>query len=213
MTKEIIQPSLSNPQSLQAYSVDLKKFIVDMKLFTPIQGKNYVNVEGWQFAGMSMGLLAIVEVCERMDRKDEVAYRAEVALYQGEKKVGYAMAMCSNKEGKKAKFDEYAVASMAQTRAVGKAYRLLLAPLMKMAGYEGTPAEDVPSEGGYPKKESEQRPGKGIDEIRKMIKQAKLNERKICERFNFACLEDFDDHNLKILEKSVAESIRSNQSV
>lgn len=207
MTKEIVQPSLSNPQSLREYSGELKKFIVEMKLFTPIQGKNYVNVEGWQFAGMSMGLLAIVEKCERMDRKDEVAYRAEVALYQGEKKVGYAMAICSNKENKKKSFDEYAVASMAQTRAVGKAYRLLLAPLMKMAGYEGTPAEDAPSENGYQQKESKQNPGKSLVEIRKMIKQAGLTEGKICERFNLACLEDFDDRNLKILEKSLLEKL------
>jgi hypothetical protein len=54
---------------------------------------------------------------------------------------GYAV--CSNKENSKRRFDEYAIASMAQTRAVGKAYRNILAWLMKAAGFEATPAEEM----------------------------------------------------------------------
>jgi hypothetical protein len=54
---------------------------------------------------------------------------------------GYAV--CSNKEHSKKRFDEYAIASMAQTRAVGKAYRNILAWLMKAAGFEATPAEEM----------------------------------------------------------------------
>ena len=34
--------------------------------------------------------------------------------------------------------------SMAQTRALGKAYRMALGWIMKMAGYEATPAEEMP---------------------------------------------------------------------
>ena len=43
----------------------------------------------------------------------------------------------------KRSFDEYAICSMAQTRAVGKAYRLLIGWLMKSAGYEATPLEEM----------------------------------------------------------------------
>lgn len=149
MSEEIVEvkdelvPSLSKPSTLKAFSVELKSFIVSQNLYTPIQGKNYVNVEGWQFAGGSMGLVAVVDSCVKLDRPDEIAYESVVVVYSGEKIVSRGFAICSNKESKKKSFDEYAVASMSQTRAVGKAYRLLLGFLMKMAGYEGTPTEEM----------------------------------------------------------------------
>jgi hypothetical protein len=57
--------------------------------------------------------------------------------------VGRGFATCSNKEHTKKSFADYAICSMAQTRAVGKAYRLALGWLMKAAGYEATPAEEM----------------------------------------------------------------------
>jgi hypothetical protein len=145
MKKEIIKitPDLLKPQTLMGFSNELKNFIVKQGLYSPIQGKNYVNVEGWQFAGGSMGLFPVVESCERLERPDEIVYKASVALYSGERIISRGIAICSDREkGKKAK-DEYVIASMAQTRAEGKAYRLILGWLMKFAGYEGTPAEDM----------------------------------------------------------------------
>jgi hypothetical protein len=57
--------------------------------------------------------------------------------------VATGVAICSNFEHSKKRFDEYAILSMAQTRAIGKAYRNLLAWLMKAAGFEATPAEEM----------------------------------------------------------------------
>lgn len=130
--------------SLQTFSKELKKFIVTQKLFTPIQGKNYVNVEGWEFAGAATGLTPIITKIERVEATGEIKYRAEVELrtISGEV-VGFGMAICSNKESKRKNADEYVIASMAQTRAIGKAYRNKLAFLMKMAGYEPTPSEEI----------------------------------------------------------------------
>jgi len=144
MTKEII--SLQSPQSLMGFSGELKKFIVSQNLFTNIKGKNYVNVEGWQFAGGNLGIFPVVETCEKLERGTEVAYRASVALYAGEKIVSRGIAICSSKESGKTGKDEYVIASMAQTRAEGKAYRLILGWLMKVAGYEPTPTEEVSTE-------------------------------------------------------------------
>jgi hypothetical protein len=59
--------------------------------------------------------------------------------------ISRGFAVCSNKEGKKKSFDEYAVLSMAQTRAIGKAYRNVIGWTMKLAGYETTPAEEMPA--------------------------------------------------------------------
>jgi len=143
-TTETIIPSISKPETLKAFAVELKTFIVSQNLYTPIQGKNYVNVEGWQFAGGSLGLTALVESCERLERgEDEITYRSQVTVYSGERVVSRAFSICSNKEAKKKTFDEYAIESMSQTRATGKAYRLLLGWLMKMAGYEATPTEEM----------------------------------------------------------------------
>lgn len=142
MSEEIL-PTLSSPKSMKPFANELKEFIVKQQLYTPIQGKNYVNVEGWMFAGGSMGLVAVVESCDRLERDPEIAYRATVIVYNGDKVVSRGIAICSNKERSKANFDEYAIASMSQTRAIGKAYRMLLGWLMKAAGYEGTPREEI----------------------------------------------------------------------
>jgi hypothetical protein len=136
-------PRLDAPESMMSFAKELKKVVVAQHLYTEIQKKNYVNVEGWQFAGGSMGLIALVDKCERLERGTEIAYRADVTIYSGEKVVSRSMAICSSKESKKSSFDEYAIASMAQTRAIGKAYRLLLGWMMKAAGYEATPAEEM----------------------------------------------------------------------
>ena len=40
---------------------DLAKFIKENKLTTQVQGKEFVNVEGWQYAGSRLGIVPIVE--------------------------------------------------------------------------------------------------------------------------------------------------------
>lgn len=150
MTKEIAlqekSVSLNSPKELADFATVLKTFIVEQKLFTPIQKKNYVNVEGWQFAGSAMGLLPVVKNVTPVEgAPEEIKYRAEVELLNihTQSVVGYGVAICSNKESKRRSADEYVIMSMAQTRAVGKAYRNSFAWLMKMAGYETTPTEEV----------------------------------------------------------------------
>lgn len=151
MTKKLTVPtesvSLANPASLMEFANTLKTFIVDQKLYVNIKGKNYVEVEGWQFAGAATGIMPVVVKVEHLaptEDMNEIKYRAEVKLINKEgMKVGYGVAVCSNKEEKKKDFDEYAIASMAQTRATGKAYRNTFAWLMKIAGYEPTPAEEA----------------------------------------------------------------------
>ena len=137
------QVELTSPNQILEFATSLKDMIVQNKLFTNIKGKNYVNVEGWQIAGAFTGTFPVVEKVEELPAKPgEYKYRAEVSLRDKEgKMVGYGVAICSNEESGKKNFDEYAVASMAQTRAVGKAYRMKIGWLLKVAGYETTPAE------------------------------------------------------------------------
>ena len=135
---------LTNPNAILNFATQLKGLIIENNLFTNIKGKNYVNVEGWQIAGAFTGTVPIVESVENLSDSRTYRYRAEVSLRDKEgNKVGYGVAICTNKEAGKLNFDEYAVASMAQTRAVGKAYRMKIGWLLKVAGYETTPAEEM----------------------------------------------------------------------
>jgi hypothetical protein len=120
-------------------------------LSSNIQGKQFVNVEGWQFAGASLGLMPIITETTDLTRRGtepgqvEIKYMAkcEVRNINTGQLVATGVAICSNFEHSKKRFDEYAILSMAQTRAIGKAYRNLLAWLMKAAGFEATPAEEM----------------------------------------------------------------------
>lgn len=135
---------LTSPQQIMNFATDLKKMVIENQLYTQIQGKNYINVEGWQIAGAFIGIVPVVERVENLSTGSEFKYRAEVSLRdKNGNVVGGGMAVCTNKEPGKTRFAEYAVASMAQTRAVGKAYRLSIGWLLKVAGYETTPAEEM----------------------------------------------------------------------
>jgi len=134
-----------NAESMLDLSKDLSRLIKEKGLSSNIQGKQFVNVEGWQFAGASLGLMPIITETTDMSKEDEIRYSAkcEVRNITTGQLMAVGIALCSNKEKTKRYFDEYAILSMAQTRAIGKAYRNLLAWLMKAAGFEATPAEEM----------------------------------------------------------------------
>ena len=149
MTRElsVANASLGEMKNVTEIANALATVILDRNLSMNIGNKRYVFVEGWQLAGAYFGIVPIIKSLEQMEVTDdsEVKYRAEVELRNVKTNdlVGYGFAICSNKEKGKTSFDEFAVASMAQTRAVGKAYRLTLGWVIKLAGYEGTPAEEM----------------------------------------------------------------------
>lgn len=180
------QVSLTTPQGAMEFATSLKELIIQNKLYSNIKNKNYVNVEGWQIAGAFTGTFPVVEKVEELPAKpEECKYRAEVSLRDNEgKMVGYGVAICSNREAGKKNFDEYAVASMAQTRAVGKAYRLKIGWLLKVAGYETTPAEEMDvMEGEVVQQQSEQPKGPSVRDVsyaRSALDQAKtIDELKL----------------------------------
>ena len=131
---------------------DLARFIKDNKLSTQVQGKEFVNVEGWQYAGSRLGIVPIVEHVINLSNEQELKYQAKVTLYdlRHGTTVGAGFAICSNKESGKKFYQEFAIASMAQTRAIGKAYRNILAWIIRAAGYEPTPAEEMEYSGNVP---------------------------------------------------------------
>lgn len=148
MTKELKiknNYSLDKIDDMTSMAKVLKDHVVRHKLYSNIKGKNYAHVEGWQFAGGLMGLYPRVTEIHNLSSDKEYKWRADVEIVSSNdgKVVANGFALCSNKEAIKKNFDEYAVLSMAQTRAIGKAYRNLIGWVMKLAGYEGTPSEEM----------------------------------------------------------------------
>ena len=147
MEMQTINPSYNiiNKDSMLKLSTELSQLIKEKGLSSNIQGKQFVNVEGWQFAGASLGLMPIITSTQDLSNETAIKYMAtcEVRNITTGQLVATGIALCSNAEKTKRFFDEYAILSMAQTRAIGKAYRNLLAWLMKAAGFEATPAEEM----------------------------------------------------------------------
>lgn len=112
-----------------------------------IQGKRYPKVDWWTTVGGGLGLFPREESCRKLDRAGgEIAYEATVGVYNGDQIVTRASAICSSDESTWSGRDEYAIRSMAITRATGKAYRVGLSFLPVMAGLEPTPAEEMPGQ-------------------------------------------------------------------
>ncbi|WP_022823856.1 hypothetical protein [Hymenobacter norwichensis] len=133
-------------------ATDLAKFIKENKLTTTVQGKEFVNVEGWQYAGSRLGIVPIVDHVINVSNDQELKYQAKVTLFdmRSGHTVGAGFAICSSKEQGKKFYQEFAIMSMAQTRAIGKAYRNILAWIIRAAGYEPTPAEEMEYGGNMP---------------------------------------------------------------
>src|SRR6188768_1625685 len=137
---------LAAPQQAMQVAEILQRFVKEKKLTANIKGKEYPLVEAWCYAGSQLGLYPILTKVSRLARVDaEIAYEAfvEIRKISDDKVMSLGYAVCSNKEASKRSFDEYAICSMAQTRAEGKAFRMLLSWIMKAAGFEATPAEEM----------------------------------------------------------------------
>ena len=124
--------------------------IVDERhLYTNISGKKFVRVEGWTTLGAMLGILprevSVIKITP--DNGHGEGYEAYVELIRVNdgRVIGGASAICTRDERNWKTRDDYAVRSMAITRATGKAFRLGFSWIMTLAGYEPTPAEEMDS--------------------------------------------------------------------
>jgi len=122
-------------------ATQLAKIIKDRQLSTRIRDKDHVRVEGWTTLGAVLGVIPR----ERNTVRTEQGFESYVELIRTSDGVvvGGASAICSWAEPRWSKADDYAVRSMAITRATGKAYRLGFSWIMVLAGYSPTPAEEM----------------------------------------------------------------------
>lgn len=121
----------------------LRDVISRKKLFSTIQGREYVRVEGWTTLATMMGCLPR-EVSVTRDEKGTYTATVELVRMHDGAVLTRASAECGMDESTWAKRADYARRSMAATRAVSKACRLAFSWVMALSGYEVTPAEEIP---------------------------------------------------------------------
>lgn len=127
------------------YATALAKIIEDKKLFAVIRERKHTQVEGWTTLGAMLGVFPHVDWSKRIPDKDgHIVYEARVSIQTLDgREIASAEMLCSTREKNWKGRDEYAVKSMAQTRATSKAFRLALSWIMVLAGYEATPLEEI----------------------------------------------------------------------
>ena len=139
--------SLENIEHIKAFAKPLQEYILANKLTTKISDREWVNVEGWQFCGAAFGIVSKTIACVAINtgKEDEYCYEATVELLnlRTGAQVGRVSAICSNTENSKRYYQKYAIHSMAITRATSKAFRMLLGFIVKHAGFEVTPADEM----------------------------------------------------------------------
>lgn len=145
----------ADPAEFIVRAQEIAKALVDVieqkKLYAVISGRKHVQVEGWTLLGSMMGAFGegvyAVEDWTRpiMENGAPIGWEARVvAKTLSGNEVGAAESMCTRKESKWRTRDDYALRSMAQTRAASKALRMPLGFIVQLAGYEATPLEEMP---------------------------------------------------------------------
>lgn len=119
----------------------LAPIVEKQKLYTMVGKGKHVNVEGWTTMGAMLGISPKEKDVKYIDG-DYEAYVELVSIRTGAV-VGGASAICGRSDPTWAGRPRNAQRSMAITRATGKAYRLGFSWIMKLAGYEATPAEEM----------------------------------------------------------------------
>lgn len=123
----------------------LASVIASKKLFSTISGRQYVRVEGWTTLATMMGCLPR-EVSVSRDEKGTYTATVELVRMGDQAVLTRASAECGMDEPTWAKRADYARRSMAVTRATSKACRIAFSWVMVLAGYEVTPAEEIPEQ-------------------------------------------------------------------
>ena len=143
----------TNPADFVKKSQEYAKALVDVvenqKLYADIQGKKYVTFEGWQFLGSMLPTAITPQTEYTVELRDEdtgevLGYKARVlALDVNGNQRGASESVCMYSERNWNGKDANHLMSMAQTRASSKALRMALSSIVKLAGYEPTPKEEM----------------------------------------------------------------------
>jgi hypothetical protein len=145
----------SSPRALVTAATDVAKCLSDVirqgGLSCKISGREYVRCEGWTTLAAILGV--VPREVDTVEEEGVFLATVELVRISDGQVVTRASAECGSpdeldRSGKPlwASRPRYARRSMAQTRATGKACRLAFSWVMALAGYEPTPAEEMPDQ-------------------------------------------------------------------
>lgn len=137
------------------------------KLISTISGREHIRVEGWTLLGSMLGVFPVPTWTRKLTNPEGWEARVEARTLGGHM-VSAAESQCTRDEkmwgweptgrnGRKLDpRDDHALRSMAQTRATSKALKLPLGFVMSLAGFDPTPAEEMPpSDSSQPQRRQE----------------------------------------------------------
>lgn len=145
----------------------LKPVLKSQGMLSTIEGRDFVKIEGWTTLGSMLGVTPVGVWTRKLENGWEAKVNAQTL---DGRVIGSAEAMCVKDEARWKNADEYAIRSMAQTRAASKALASVLRFVVTLAGFSGTPAEEmdgVRSDSGGPRKAS----AKQLDFLETLVKE------------------------------------------
>lgn len=107
--------------------------------------KDHLEIAAWQTIGAMLGVSAVCEWTRRTPESDGWESRVYVTNARGQT-IAAAESQCTRSEKTWSGRDDYALRSMAQTRATSKALRMALGFIANIAGFSDTPADEMPDD-------------------------------------------------------------------
>ncbi len=128
-----------------AAATELARFVREQGLSETIQGRQYLTAEAWSAAGRLLGLQIVCEDPKPFTGMEGArGYSCKARLLDANgQQISEASAICLRGEKRWMHADEFQLYSMAQTRASGKAHRMALSALAKLAGFEAASVEEM----------------------------------------------------------------------
>lgn len=137
--------AVRDPREMIAQATEIANLLKDVVrqagLVKRIKDKDYLLAEAWTTLGVLVGCTARTEWTRPIEGGWEAA--VEVVNANG-LVISRAEAECLRSESLWRNRDDYAIRSMSQTRAMGKALRMPLGWIAVLAGYEATPGDEMP---------------------------------------------------------------------
>jgi hypothetical protein len=118
----------------------------DRNLVKKIAGNEYLLAPGWAVLAGMTGLTPYTVWVNPLEDGTGYSARVEVRRVSDGAIVSAAEQVCTRAESKWVRADDHALVGMAQTRATSRALRGPLMQIVELAGYQGTPAEEMPTE-------------------------------------------------------------------
>jgi hypothetical protein len=139
-----------NPQVALARQAEIARLLVDVvrdrKLVKRIGGSEYLLAPAWAVLAGMTGLAPYTVWTRPLDDGTGYIARVEARRVSDGAALSAAEQVCAKSESKWARAEEHALLGMAQTRAQNRALRGPLMQIVELAGYQSTPAEEMPDE-------------------------------------------------------------------